>query len=65
MDKNLRKAITCLLRKIIESKETIQSQENTETKDDVNRNERYFSLYSLDAASSVKGKNSDKKKCGC
>ena len=65
LDKNLRKAITCLLRKIIESKETIESQEKTEAKDDVNRIERYFSLCSLDAASSVKGKNSDKKKCGC
>ena len=65
LDKNLRKAITCLLRKIIESKENIETEENIETNDGMNRRESYFSLSSQDAVSSVKSKSLQKKKCGC
>ena len=65
LDKNLRKAITCLLERIIKSRECIESGENQETKGDTYRRESYFSLSSIDDVSTVKNKNSQKKKCSC
>ena len=61
-DKNLRKAIACLLKKIIESKESEKSGENKEKKE-IKRS--FLSLYSDDNDSPVNIKKFRRKNCGC
>ena len=63
-DKNLRKAIACLLKKIIESKESEKSEENKETKEIKKIKRSFLSLYSDDNDSPVNIKKSRRKNCG-
>ena len=67
LDKNLRKAIVCLLKIIIESKQNIETKEIKATKIKLERSASYFSLSSadIDSVPLCKNKNSKKKKCEC
>ena len=65
LDKNLRKAITCLLEKIIKFKENIEAEDNEEFDKIKKLNASYFSLNSDDAISPNENKKPRKKNCSC
>ena len=65
LDKNLRKAIACLLEKIIKFKENIEAEDNEEFDKIKKLNASYFSLNSDDAISPNENKKQRKKICSC
>ena len=64
LDKNIRKAVACILAKIIESKEVLNINETTgDLKDNVDRKESYFSLRSENSSNKIIKKKKINCKC--